>query len=114
VVAEVVAGGGEMGSAPGTSRVPRAALAAFLTCSLCKGYFREASAFAECGHTCEFYLLPRSRPPFLRFRLLSLLFRVLHRLVSLSPLSSQPRVAVASRCHPASVCLSVAACLVGV
>uniref|UniRef100_M8C745 Polycomb group RING finger protein 3 n=2 Tax=Aegilops tauschii TaxID=37682 RepID=M8C745_AEGTA len=40
-----------MGGAPGVSRVPRAALAAFVTCPLCKGYFREASAFAECGHT---------------------------------------------------------------
>lgn len=64
----MVAGGGEMGGAPGVSRVPRAALAAFVTCPLCKGYFREASAFAECGHTCEFSLLPRSRPPPLRFR----------------------------------------------
>lgn len=60
-MAEVVAGGGEMGDAPGVSRVPRAALAAFLTCPLCKGYFREASAFAECGHTCEFSL-PLSTP----------------------------------------------------
>lgn len=57
----MVAGGGEMGGAPGVSRVPRAALAAFVTCPLCKGYFREASAFAECGHTCEFSLLSHSR-----------------------------------------------------
>uniref|UniRef100_A0A8I6XSF0 RING-type domain-containing protein n=1 Tax=Hordeum vulgare subsp. vulgare TaxID=112509 RepID=A0A8I6XSF0_HORVV len=35
----------------GVSRVSRAALTACLTCPLCKGYFREASALADCGHT---------------------------------------------------------------
>ena len=65
MVAEVVAGGGEM--EPGrVSRVPRAALDALLTCPLCKVYFREASTFNlnHCGHTCEFCSYPRPRLPF--------------------------------------------------
>ncbi|KAE8769598.1 Polycomb group RING finger protein 3 [Hordeum vulgare] len=40
-----------MGYAPGLARVPRALLAPCVTCPLCRGYFREASAFSECGHT---------------------------------------------------------------
>ncbi|KAM3260165.1 hypothetical protein ACQJBY_051434 [Aegilops geniculata] len=40
-----------MGHAPGVARVRRALLAPCVTCPLCDGYFREASAFTECGHT---------------------------------------------------------------
>ncbi|KAI4984788.1 hypothetical protein ZWY2020_017418 [Hordeum vulgare] len=47
----MVAGGGETGNAPGVARVLRAALAPRLTCPLCKGYFRDANAFKQCGHT---------------------------------------------------------------
>ena len=123
MVAEVVAGGGEM--EPGrVSRVPRAALDALLTCPLCKGYFREASAFAECGHTCEFsslfYPAPAAStvsfrpPPFPVFFATSSSCAVAS--------SSRPRVAVASRCRPVcllslpvpSDSLLVGACLVDV
>ena len=57
-----------MGTQSGVVRVPRDALAIRLTCPLCQGFLREASAFVECLHTCEFSL---PRPPPLRFRFVS-------------------------------------------
>ena len=55
---EVVGGrrGGaqEMGAARGLARVLRDALAARMTCPLCRGLLREATAITQCLHTCEF------------------------------------------------------------
>nr|CAB3493283.1 unnamed protein product [Digitaria exilis] len=55
-----------MGKARGVVRVRRDALAARMTCPLCQGLLREATAITQCLHTCEFPVsaflssLPRS------------------------------------------------------
>jgi hypothetical protein len=72
----VVEGGcrrrGEMETDKGEVRRPRGALADCLTCPLCQDLFREASAFAECLHTCKFFRsVILSTPPPLRFRFVS-------------------------------------------
>ena len=43
-----------MGTARGLARVRREALAACMTCPLCRGLLREATAITVCLHTCEF------------------------------------------------------------
>lgn len=45
-----------MGTARGLARVRREALAACMTCPLCRGLLREATAITLCLHTCEFPL----------------------------------------------------------
>lgn len=49
-----------MGAARGLARVRREALAACMTCPLCRGLLREATAITVCLHTCEFPLLSLS------------------------------------------------------
>jgi hypothetical protein len=51
-----------MGAARGVVRVRRDVLAARMTCPLCQGLLREATAITHCLHTCE-SSLPPSRPP---------------------------------------------------
>jgi hypothetical protein len=46
-----------MGAARRLARVRREALAACMTCPLCRGLLREATAVALCLHTCKFPLL---------------------------------------------------------
>lgn len=50
-----------MGTARGLARVRREALAACMTCPLCRGLLRAATAITLCLHTCESRLL--SHPP---------------------------------------------------
>jgi hypothetical protein len=50
-----------MGAARGVVRVRRDVLAARMTCPLCQGLLREATAITHCLHTCE-SSLPPSRP----------------------------------------------------
>jgi hypothetical protein len=42
----------------GVARVRRSALSACVTCPICRGLLREATAIAECLHTCELSLSP--------------------------------------------------------
>jgi hypothetical protein len=54
-----------MGTARGLARVRREALAACMTCPLCRGLIREATAITLCLHTCKFPLLSLTLPPWL-------------------------------------------------
>jgi hypothetical protein len=49
-------GAEEMGAPSEVARVRKAALSACVTCPICRGFLREATAIAECLHTCEFSL----------------------------------------------------------
>jgi hypothetical protein len=63
-----------MGAARRLARVRREALAACMTCPLCRGLLREATAIALCLHTCKFPLLSPSLAvsvPFVRSSSLS-------------------------------------------
>lgn len=75
-----------MGVVRGFARVRREALSACLTCPLCRGLLREATAITQCLHTCEFPLLSLPRDPGCLSHSLS---RSFVRALYLSPVSAR-------------------------
>jgi len=100
-----------MGTARGLARVRREALAACMTCPLCRGLLREATAITLCLHTCECLLL--SLPPSLATLAVSVpfvRFKSLSAPVSARARAARPRVGARLLAFASFVLVSDSSC----